>query len=131
MGDHESNVLELDVRCDLAAPSQVRGALSHLDGVGWQLGDAMLVASELVTNALRHSDCDDQQSIEVRVDRTPERLLISVRDPGLSGKAAKVQAPVDLGQGGVGLWLVEQLSRTWGTERNGGYRVWAELQLAA
>lgn len=91
----------------------------------------MLVATELVTNALRHSACDEDELIHVQVRQTAGRLLISVHDPGASGKAAEVRSPADLGEGGVGLWLVEQLSRRWGTERLDGYRVWAEVALAA
>ena len=131
MGESESDVLALALRCDLAAPSRVRGALSQLEDLGWELGDAMLVATELVTNALRHSACDEDELIHVQVRQTAGRLLISVHDPGASGKAAEVRAPADLGEGGVGLWLVEQLSRRWGTERLDGYRVWAEVALAA
>jgi serine/threonine-protein kinase RsbW len=129
MGETGSDLLALEVRCNVAAPRRVRRALSKLDGIGWRLGDAMLVATELVTNALRHSACREHESIEVRVHQTEERLLISVQDPGKSGKVAKVRPP-DLGQGGVGLWVVEQLSRRWGAERHDGYRVWAELALA-
>ena len=124
-------MLALELRCDLAAPSRVRGALSRFEGLGWRLGDAMLVATELVTNALRHSHCREDESIQVQLEHTDERLLISVQDPGTSGKVAEVQRPSDLGEGGVGLWVVEQLARRWGTERDGGYRVWAELPLAA
>jgi anti-sigma regulatory factor (Ser/Thr protein kinase) len=131
MGETQSDVIALEVRCDVAAPSRVRSALRRLEGVGWRLGDAMLIASELVTNALRHSNCEEDQSIEVRVDRTPDRLLISVHDPGASGEDARVRRPTNVGQGGLGLWLVEQLARRWGAERDGGYRVWAELPLAA
>jgi anti-sigma regulatory factor (Ser/Thr protein kinase) len=131
MGDRDSEVLALDLRCNVSAPSRARAALSRLDGFGWSLGDVILVASELVTNALRHSGCTDAQFIHVRVRKARDRLLISVADPGHSGRRARAGYPVDLGAGGVGLWVVEQLSRRWGTERDGGYRVWAELPLAA
>jgi anti-sigma regulatory factor (Ser/Thr protein kinase) len=129
MGESGSDLLALELRCNVAAPRRVRRALSKLEGLGWRLGDAMLVATELVTNALRHSACREHESIEVRVNQTDERLLISVHDPGKSGKVAKVHPPADLGEGGVGLWVVEQLSRRWGDERCDGYRVWAELPL--
>ena len=131
MAKREPDVLALEVRCNLAAPSRVRRALSKLEGVGWKLGDAMLIATELVTNALRHSACRERDSIRVHVRQTSERLLISVEDPGISGDEARVRHPVDVTDGGMGLWLVEQLSRRWGTERVDGYRVWAELPLTA
>jgi anti-sigma regulatory factor (Ser/Thr protein kinase) len=131
MANGERDVLTLDLRCDVAAPSPAREALSQIDGIGWALGDAMQVASELVTNALRHSGCRETEYINVRVRRARGGLRISVSDPGGSGKSAKVARPVDLGAGGLGLWLVEQIARSWGTERNDGYRVWAELPVAA
>jgi anti-sigma regulatory factor (Ser/Thr protein kinase) len=131
MDDRDSKVLALDLRCNVTAPSRVREALSRAEGIGWRLGDAILVASELVTNALRHSGCTDAQFIHVQVRKARNRLLISVVDPGHSGLQARAAFPADVGAGGVGLWVVEQLSRRWGTERDGGYRVWAELPLAA
>src|SRR3979409_1843031 len=113
MGEAESDVLALDLRCDLAAPARVRGALSRLEGRGWRLGDAMLVATELVTNALRHSNCHEDESIQGQLEQAPECLLISVQDPGTSGKVARARHPHDIGEGGVGLWVVEQLARRW------------------
>ncbi len=130
MAETGSDLLALEVRCTVAAPRRVRGALSKLEGLGWRLGDAMLVATELVTNALRHSACREDESIHVQVQQTRENLVISVQDPGKSGKEARVRSPADLGEGGVGLWVVEQLSRRWGAERRDGYRVWAELPLS-
>jgi serine/threonine-protein kinase RsbW len=131
MTNGEPEVLTLDVRCDVAAPRRVREALRHIDGIGSSLGDALLVASELVTNALRHSGCNEAEYIHVRVHRARDGLRISVRDPGGSGKSATAARPAELGAGGLGLWLVEQSARSWGTERSHGYRVWAELPAAA
>jgi serine/threonine-protein kinase RsbW len=131
VGETESDVLALELRCDVEAPSRVREAVSGIEGIGWRLGDALLIASELVTNALRHSGCDENEVIHVQVRRWRDRLLISVRDPGASGKSAQAGIPTELGNGGFGLWVVEQLARNWGAEREGGYRVWAELPLAS
>lgn len=130
MVDQKMDLLELDLRCNVSAPARARDALARLDGLGWLLGDAMLIASELVTNAVRHSSCTDTQLIQMRVRRERGHLVISVRDPGGSGNSARAALPADIAAGGVGLWVVEQLSRRWGAERNDGYRVWAELPLA-
>ena len=130
MSQTQSDVIALDLRCDVAAPSRVRDALSRLEGLGSLLADAMLVATELVTNALRHSGCTDTQFIHVRVRKACGRLFISVADPGHSGLIAHAQHPPEIGSGGLGLWLIEQIARRWGAERFDGYRVWAELTLA-
>lgn len=92
------------------------------------MGDVMLVASELVTNAVVHSGChsDDVVSVELRLE--PEAVLCSVSDPGRSGEEAE-PAPYERLHGGFGLRVVEQLASRWGRERldGGRYRVWAEL----
>jgi anti-sigma regulatory factor (Ser/Thr protein kinase) len=119
-----SSDLRLRLPCDSQAPSAVREALRELD-VGWIAGDAMLVASELVTNAVVHSGCTDQELIDVRIELDPDRLLIAVRDPGTSGATAHVRE--DGTFGGMGLRVVEQLARRWRSERSDGHHVWAEL----
>lgn len=121
--------LKLELPCDRAAPATVREALRDLGGTGWTVGDAMLVASELVSNAVVHSGADEQELLDVRVTLAADRLLISVRDPGRSGRIAEPRPAGDM-FGGLGLRLVEQLSQRWGTERQDGQRVWAELRVA-
>ena len=124
------DLLQLCVRCDEFAPKAVRDAMSRLDGLGWALGDAMLLASELVSNAVRHSLCDAQDMLVVRI-RGDGRLRISVIDPGTSGHAAEiVDRPPSFG--GLGLKVVDRLADRWGSERGSdGYEVWAELRVAA
>ena len=79
--------MHISTRCDRFAPGVVRQALAHLPqaGYGWVLGDAMLVASELVSNAVRHSCSAEDQILIVDVRQATDRLEISVSDPGESG----------------------------------------------
>ncbi len=123
-GDH----LRMSVRCDEHAPRAVRQALSRLDELGRVLGDAMLVATELVNNAVLHSACTAEDLLDVRVTRNG-RLRLCVIDPGGSGREAKIaERPVELG--GLGLKIVDRLADDWGSCRNGqGHEVWAELRL--
>lgn len=93
------------------------------------LDDATLIASELVTNAVIHSGCATREVIEVRVWKRSRRIMISVRDPGSSGKQAVVTEGDLAGYGGFGLKVVEAVALAWGAERVDGYRVWAELAL--
>jgi anti-sigma regulatory factor (Ser/Thr protein kinase) len=120
-----SSELRLELRCDSEAPAAVREAIRALD-VGWLAGDAMLVASELVTNAVIHSGCTPSDRLEVGIQVDRDHLLISVRDPGSSGRAARLREDDDA-FGGMGLRVVEQLARHWSSERGDGHRVWAEL----
>ncbi|MEU2270908.1 SpoIIE family protein phosphatase, partial [Streptomyces olindensis] len=86
---------------------------------------ALLVVSELVTNALVHTDG------RVRMDLTlvSDRLRIAVAD---ASPRSPVR-PTSIGweaTGGRGILLVEALAATWGTlPVSGGKQVWAELVL--
>ena len=110
----------------------MRQALAKLDSLGGVLGDLVLIASELVTNAVLYSGCSSEDVIRVRVDRAKDHVLLSVWDPGVSGQSAAVAVAKQRSSssGGFGLWLVERLSRRWGAERTAGYRVWAELAVS-
>lgn len=122
---------DLIVHCDETAPAAVRAAISRLDGIDTPvLEDTKLVASELVSNAVRHSQCTDQEFLNVRVSGAGDgRLRVSVFDPGRSGGAADIASrPLQLG--GMGLKVVEEVASRWGTTRRAqGYEVWADLEL--
>lgn len=125
-----SRTLSLELPCDAAAPAAVREALGQqLADLGWSLGDVMLVASELVTNAVLHSGSPPDELLQVSISRGPESVRISVSDPGLSGGVAQPRPPAEFGAGGWGLRVIEQLSTRWGSERTDRYQVWAELSL--
>lgn len=91
----------------------------------------MLVATELVTNALRHSMCTESETLLVSVSPALEHVRISVRDPGRSGRTARIIE----GDGwfdGLGLRIVDALTTSWGSNRDAdGYEVWAELAQVA
>lgn len=121
----------ITVRCDELAPVTVRRALASLTDLGWVLGDAMLVATELVTNAVRHSLCHESDELIISVRREQDYVRVSVRDPGRSGTTARSARETDpFGQ--LGLKIVEQLTARWGSDRGAdGYEVWGELPLIA
>jgi anti-anti-sigma regulatory factor/anti-sigma regulatory factor (Ser/Thr protein kinase) len=86
---------------------------------------AMLLASELVTNAVVHAHTDLKLRLELRGDL----LHIAVRDG--SPRLLRVIASDPSAPGGRGLWLVEQLAYAWGVNRHpgGGKVVWCTLRL--
>jgi anti-sigma regulatory factor (Ser/Thr protein kinase) len=123
----ERELLRIITRCDPGAPGVVRGALSHLQEPQVSLGDAILVASELVANAVRHSCCATDDLLRIEMLECSDCLEIAVSDPGTSGRSAE-RVERQPGDGGLGLQVVEQLTRDWGAERHSdGYRVWAQL----
>ena len=124
---HATEMLQLELPCTRAAASTVREAMARMEALGWVLGDAMLVATELVNNAVTHSGCEDEHVVQIAIHREGDGIVISVRDPGWSGRAAAALSDtVEVG-GGLGLMIVDALARRWGADRDDGYHVWAEL----
>jgi anti-sigma regulatory factor (Ser/Thr protein kinase) len=130
MTGRDETLIALTLPCAPSAPAAVRDELRHLDDLSWILGDVMLVASELVNNAVVHSSGAPHHDLEVRASRCEGRLTLSVRDPGISGRRAGASPRSDVQVGGWGLQIVEALSERWGEERENGYRVWADISLA-
>jgi anti-sigma regulatory factor (Ser/Thr protein kinase) len=129
MSAQPSELLRRYLPCDSSAPRLARQALAGLDAIKPVRNDALLVASELVTNAVLHSGCHPSEQLEVVAETLPGGLRIVVTDPGRSDRAPKLK-PSFVGPGGNGLRVVDALARRWGTERREGLRVWAELSLA-
>lgn len=121
------DVVSLEVPCDPHAPKVVREALAAAYDGSWSLDDGLLVASELVTNAVQHSGCTVAHDLRVDIGHCRDCLLISVHDPGLSGQAAEPVRSERSEPGGWGLALIERVCLRWGSERTDGYRVWAQL----
>ncbi len=102
----------------------VRERLSEPDMAGLDpaaLDRALLITSELVTNALRHGE----GAIELRIGRAGDRLRLEVVDQGNGVPAIRAEAG---DEGGWGLRIVEELSQRWGCFE-GTTHVWAELLL--
>lgn len=123
--------LRFDLPCDQMAPSAVRHALEKGGHEAWVMGDVMLVASELINNAVVHSGCVPGDMVSVEFELRSDAIVCAVSDPGRSGKEAEA-TPVDGFHGGFGLRVVDELASRWGHERQAGgrYRVWAELSRA-
>ena len=87
---------------------------------------AVLLASELVTNAVIHA----RTELRLRVELRGELLHLAVHD-GSPRLLRLVPIPDPEAEGGRGLWLVEQLARAWGVNRHpdGGKVVWCTLRL--
>jgi hypothetical protein len=126
MAEHGSAVMRVLVRCDRAAPSAVRAWLCELDHLEWVIGDAMLVASELVTNAvLRNRGAEGW--VEVVITRTAEAIRVSVTDGGPPRDERDERGRDPEGRERLGMIVVEALTRRWGVDPGPRHTVWAEL----
>ncbi len=123
-------LLRLRLPCEPTAPRRAREALAALDGIEPVREDALLVVSELATNAVMHSGCTEEEELELRAERVDGALRITVLDTGRSELEPIRRGFDPTRPGGMGLAVVEQLARQWGTERDGVRQVWAELPLA-
>jgi anti-sigma regulatory factor (Ser/Thr protein kinase) len=90
--------------------------------------DLLLLLSEVVTNAVRHSGAIKGDPIRIAMSETRDCVRVEVTDPG-DGFAKPARLAPDLSKtGGLGLVLVDRLSRAWGTRRTSkGSLVWFEL----
>ncbi|MET8050836.1 ATP-binding protein [Streptosporangium sp. NPDC005286] len=126
-----------------ATPDQVRPArvfVAELLGDDHPLrDDAVLLTSELATNAVEHSSgpldarprdagpVDRPREFVITVAFLPHGALITVQDPGASEVPCTRKPGLDA-TGGRGLMLVNDLSTRWGFHRDfTGTVIWFEL----
>ena len=89
--------------------------------------DAMLVLSELVSNAVKHAAPLPSGEITVRWRVDDEVLHIEITDGG-AGTRPRAGVAALSALGGRGLDIVRTVSRHWGvTEGEGSVTVWAEV----
>jgi anti-sigma regulatory factor (Ser/Thr protein kinase) len=118
------------VRTGREAPSAVRAALrergAHLPAE--LRDDLMLLITEVVTNSVRHSGAKDGEPIEIDVREQRDGVRVVVTDPGAGFERPANLEPDHSTAGGLGLILVDRLSRKWGSGRTrAGWAVWFEL----
>ncbi|MFB7666069.1 SpoIIE family protein phosphatase [Kitasatospora sp. NPDC056138] len=123
-------------QADLARISELRGELRDALrrwGVAELVDTAELLASELVTNAIRHTDRDAmftarlyRESVGQGEPAGRARLRVEVEDE--SDLWPTRRTPGEQASSGRGLMLVEALADGWGVEPRGtGKRMWFEL----
>jgi anti-sigma regulatory factor (Ser/Thr protein kinase) len=117
--------ISVDEKAVRIARLAVRERLSpHLPDA--KLGDAVLLTSELVTNAVRHAHLEDADVIRLEVTTQPHAVRVIVIDEGPGFDPGR--PATDRGTGGWGLKLVDALSDRWGTQA-APHGVWFELDV--
>jgi anti-anti-sigma factor len=120
-----------DVRLELAADPQAPGEARRATAGGIpELPEsvrdvALLLVSEVVTNAVRHGCASPDDRVQLSVAHRGDRLRVEVEDPG---PGVPELGPRDdpLRESGWGLVMVDRFAASWGTEANPS-RVWFEL----
>jgi anti-sigma regulatory factor (Ser/Thr protein kinase) len=119
-------MLERDRQAPSLARAAVRDFCEERKLGASEAATLTLLVSELISNAVRHSDASPASAILLSVCmREHGELCVEVIDRG-SGFTAAPRDPLD-GVGGYGLYLVDAHARRWGVDREGGTRVWFEL----
>jgi DNA-binding NarL/FixJ family response regulator len=115
----------LELPHDVLAPREARAVVRQLlRGWGYHelVDDAALVVSELVTNAVEHTD----SSCAMLVNRSGRGVRIEVRDEGAGTPDPRPQSAT--AEHGRGLMIVSALARAWGVDSAPPTKtVWVEL----
>ena len=121
--------LRLELERDVSAPAIARSAVAErllalgLDGSFRQT--VVLLVSEVVSNAVRHSDAPPETAISLDATVTERAVRVAVTDAG-AGFTPRPRDPERLGEG-YGLYLVAKAASAWGVDCEGGTTVWFEL----
>ncbi|MGO8959383.1 MAG: ATP-binding protein [Streptosporangiaceae bacterium] len=95
------------------------------------IGDAVLVVSELLSNAIRHARPLPGANVQVAWAVDHGAVEVAVSDGGAPTRPRQTQPTVS-SLGGRGLDIVEYLARTWGIRSDdAGLTVWAILAAPA
>jgi serine/threonine-protein kinase RsbW len=118
---------ELRLPPDVTAPALARRTVNDLLGAlpAPVLARLSLVASELVTNVLRHCDASDAVPT-LTLALSPERITLTVTDPG-SGFDPDEHPVSDDPTGGWGLRVLDAIADRWWVERSGATRVICQI----
>jgi PAS domain S-box-containing protein len=126
-GETES-LLELSLPGGPTAPRAARTALA--EALGGRLsdraeGDALIIVSELVTNAIRHGGARaETEAVGIHAALHAGALRLEVTDPGPGFEPGGHGPRAD---GGYGLHLLDRLATRWGVTGSEPVTVWVEL----
>jgi anti-sigma regulatory factor (Ser/Thr protein kinase) len=122
--------IEIQVPTTKDAPSLARRALDPLEPQldREDLDDVRLIVSELVSKAVQHSGKVPEETLDVEVTVAPGLVSGSICDIGTWFPGPQpVAEPQGGSAAGFGLFMVEQLSSSWGIEEGTPNCVWFEL----
>jgi anti-sigma regulatory factor (Ser/Thr protein kinase) len=121
--------VELTLARNVQAPSLARNAIAErADALGLDRSLAqslILLVSEVVSNAVRHSKADPKAPVELLATFGEKAIRVTVTDAG-DGFIPQPRDPART-HDGYGLYLLEKVAERWGVESGGDTRVWFEM----
>jgi anti-sigma regulatory factor (Ser/Thr protein kinase) len=110
--------LEFELPVGPSAPSQARRAVRGIATLPEETrADALLLVSELVTNAVIHAELSAADTVRLTLLRDGDRLVIKVDDRGAPSDRrrgiAAGEVRTDTPGAGLGLKIVDRLTEHW------------------
>ena len=125
--------LELELERNVEAPARARAAVSELSAaLGLEavtVHTLVLLVSELVTNAVLHSNGPSDAPVRLTACASDGAVRVTVSDAG-GGFEPRPRDPASISDG-YGLFLLEKAASRWGVDSLERTSVWFELPLAA
>lgn len=112
-----------------------RDSLGGLSGLvsEEQLWALRLLATELLTNSIRHAALTDGDLILLRVLTLQGAIRMEVEDAGRGSGTPVLREPDLQHGGGLGLYLLDEMADRWGVEaqtgQSPGTLVWCEISI--
>ena len=125
--DERTVHVELGSRADAALLA--RRAIAELAGAlpDEAVEELKLLATEMVTNSVKHAAVDGAIGLELRIDGDVVQLAVTDSGAGFVPLAA---SPDPEAEAGRGLFIIDALADRWGVDGGASTRVWAELDVA-
>jgi anti-sigma regulatory factor (Ser/Thr protein kinase) len=124
--------VELVLERNVQAPAIARSAIAdHCEALaldGSLMQSLILLVSEVVSNAVRHSAADRRKPVELLATFGEKAIRVTVTDAG-AGFTPQPRDPART-HDGYGLYLLEKVAERWGVESRGDTKVWFELARA-
>jgi anti-sigma regulatory factor (Ser/Thr protein kinase) len=121
--------VELELERSVDAPALARAEIAarcrELDLGAPLCQSLILLVSEVVSNAVRHSAGDSKAPVQLIATFGKQTIRVMVTDAGV-GFTPRPRDPARTDDG-YGLYLLEKVAARWGVESRGDTKVWFEL----
>jgi anti-sigma regulatory factor (Ser/Thr protein kinase) len=120
----------IELHGGLQAPQEARRVLEQHFGAVLDtdaLASVELLTTELVSNAVRHGGGGESGAVLLHLAVAADRVRVEVSDTGTGFEPGP---PTPYGEGGYGLFLVDEVSSRWGVTQTRGTCAWFELDIS-